>query len=263
MDIDTLRDRWDDFAPVFADRYERYTRTLANTLASSAELERADRVLELGCGAGGGGLEILRYLRPDTRLTCVDLSPGMLRIARSRLPDRVTVQEENAEALSFADDAFDAVVSNLCLMIVPDTDAALREVRRVLRPGGTLTASVWGPPERSSMMTLMGRVAEDLGLEMPAPPRSNFHLAGQLRQRLLDVGFENVLVGEQDMVMVVRSGEAWAEATLEANPRLNEWLASLEPADAHRFRAEAVARVDAMRGRGEPVKLCAEWALAW
>ncbi len=263
MDIDTLRSRWDTFAPVFADRYERYTRTLANTLASAAELEDARSVLELGCGAGGGALEIGRDLSPEAHLTCVDLSPGMLRIARSRLPGSVTVQEENAEALSFAEASFDAVISNLCLMIVPDTTAALLEVRRVLRPGGVLTASVWGAPERSPMMTLVPRLAQELGLEMPSPPRSNFHLAGSLRPRLLEAGFEHVVISEQDMVLITRSGQQWARDTLEANPGISGWLASLPPGEAARFRSRAIAEVDAMLARGEPIKLCAEWALAW
>lgn len=263
MDIDTLRSRWDTFAPVFADRYERYTRTLANTLASAAELENAASVLELGCGAGGGGLEIHRYLRQDARLTCVDLSPEMLRIARSRLPEDVVVQEENAEKLSFPSATFDAVISNLCLMIVPDTDAALGEIRRVLRPGGVLAASVWGAPERSPMMTFVPGLAHEMGLEMPAPPRSNFHLAGTFRDRLLAAGFQSVVIGEQDMVMVVRSGAQWARDVLEANPGVSGWLATLAPEDADRFRQRAISEADAMLARGESIKLCAEWALAW
>lgn len=263
MDIDTLRDHWDTFAPVFHSTYERYTRTLANTLASAARLEGARDVLELGCGAGGGGLEIGRHLGPEARLTCVDLSPAMLEIARGRLPSSVAVQAENAEALSFPDDAFDAVISNLCLMIVPDTTAALGEARRVLRPGGVLAASVWGAPERSPMMTLVPAMARELGLEMPAPPRSNFHLHGVFRERLLAAGFENVVIAEQDMVMVVRDGTEWARDVLEVNPGIKGWLETLSSQDRDRFRARAIAEADAMLARGESIKLCAEWALAW
>jgi SAM-dependent methyltransferase len=94
------------------------------------------RVLEIGAGTGHNlaaypaGLEALVLTEPD---------PAMrTRLRRRAEHGGVTVVEAGAEALPFADGAFDTVVSTLVLCTVPDADAAVREVRRVLRPGGRL-----------------------------------------------------------------------------------------------------------------------------
>ncbi|MCC3318390.1 class I SAM-dependent methyltransferase [Nocardia africana] len=88
----------------------------------------------------GTGLNLPFY--PDTvRLTGVDLSAQMLAIARKRAeevrPD-TTLQEGDAHALSFPDSTFDTVVCTFGLCAIPDSDKAIAEMRRVLRPGGQL-----------------------------------------------------------------------------------------------------------------------------
>ncbi|SUA47456.1 class I SAM-dependent methyltransferase [Nocardia africana] len=90
--------------------------------------------------AVGTGLNLPFY--PDTvRLTGVDLSAQMLAIARKRAeevrPD-TTLQEGDAHALSFPDSTFDTVVCTFGLCAIPDSDKAIAEMRRVLRPGGQL-----------------------------------------------------------------------------------------------------------------------------
>ncbi len=62
MDIDTLRAKWDEFAPAFERRFEASTLQLSRTLAANSRLQDASAVLEVGCGAGGGALEALRFL---------------------------------------------------------------------------------------------------------------------------------------------------------------------------------------------------------
>jgi SAM-dependent methyltransferase len=88
-------------------------------------------VLELGCGAGDLSLELLRR---GARLTALDLSPGMVALARQRAPGaRFLVAP--AEDTGLADESFDRVVGKAVLHHV-DVAGAAREVRRLLRPGG-------------------------------------------------------------------------------------------------------------------------------
>jgi ubiquinone/menaquinone biosynthesis C-methylase UbiE len=107
------------------------------------------RVLELGAGRGDLWWENRDRLSPTWHLTLTDLSPGMLDVARKRLNDvvpHITFRVADAEALPFADEAFDAVVANHMLYHVPDQPRAFREIRRVLRPGGHFFAATngWG-----------------------------------------------------------------------------------------------------------------------
>ncbi|MDQ3645542.1 MAG: class I SAM-dependent methyltransferase [Actinomycetota bacterium] len=94
-------------------------------------------VLEVAVGTGLN----LPFYPADLRLTAIDLSPGMLEIARRRAADlgrEVTFQEGNAHSLPFEDHRFDTVLCTLSLCNIPDERLALQEMKRVLRPGGRL-----------------------------------------------------------------------------------------------------------------------------
>jgi SAM-dependent methyltransferase len=95
------------------------------------------RVLEIGAGTGLN----LRHYADDAELVLSEPDAAMAERLRRRVADGrrpATVVLASAEALPFADGEFDAVVSTLVLCTVPDQAAALREIRRVLRPGGRL-----------------------------------------------------------------------------------------------------------------------------
>ena len=105
------------------------------------------RVLEVGCGTGLLWRENLHRVPPGWNLTLTDFSPGMVQQARANLQDSghaVAFETADAQALPFADRAFDAVIANHVLFHVPDRAAALAELRRVLRPGGRLFATTLG-----------------------------------------------------------------------------------------------------------------------
>ena len=93
-------------------------------------------VLDVGCGQG---IDIVRYARGGARVTGIDLTPRHTEIARAHLAatgQEGTVVQGDAEKLPFDDDSFDRVSSNGVLHHTPGIEPALREVRRVLRPGG-------------------------------------------------------------------------------------------------------------------------------
>jgi ubiquinone/menaquinone biosynthesis C-methylase UbiE len=104
---------------------------------------RARRVLDVGCGTGQLAHR-LRLTNPRVRVVGCDFSLGMLRAARDRDPGGAWVQGD-ALRLPFASEAFDAVVSTQAFHWFPDQTAALREVARVLRPGGAFVLTVVRP----------------------------------------------------------------------------------------------------------------------
>ena len=93
-------------------------------------------VLEVGCGPGVFAAR-LKALRPDVALLATDQSPRFVELTRER---GVPAQVMDVQELLAPDDAYDVVVSMWMLYHVPDLDRGLAELRRVLRPGGTLVA---------------------------------------------------------------------------------------------------------------------------
>jgi 2-polyprenyl-3-methyl-5-hydroxy-6-metoxy-1,4-benzoquinol methylase len=97
------------------------------------------RILDAACGNGRYSRFLLRHADPDAVLTSFDLSPRMLRRARARLrSERVSHAVADLTRLPYADASFDAVVCGWVLEHLPDPRPGLRELARVLHPGGKL-----------------------------------------------------------------------------------------------------------------------------
>ncbi len=135
--------------PMFrnAEGYERlmgrWSRRLAPLLIGFGGLSDGDRVLDVGCGTGSL-IFTLPQLAGIAAGTGVDIGEAYLAHARSRNTDtRLRFEHADAGALPFDDDSFDRAFSLLVLQFVPDPARAVAEMRRVVRPGGTVTAAVW------------------------------------------------------------------------------------------------------------------------
>lgn len=132
-----LRAKWDEYAPRYEDDIRLFERLQFGGDRQWVCAQAAGEVLEIAVGTG---LNLPHY-PPGVRLTCLDFSPAMLDLARSRaagLGLDVVFREGDAQALPFADATFDTVVCTLGLCGIPDDRAAIAEMHRVLRPGGAL-----------------------------------------------------------------------------------------------------------------------------
>jgi demethylmenaquinone methyltransferase/2-methoxy-6-polyprenyl-1,4-benzoquinol methylase len=103
-----------------------------------------DVVLDVATGTGAVALELVR--QKQCRVVAVDQSAGMLAEARRHVDGRVRLVEASAERLPFADGEFDALTFTYLLRYVDDPPATLRELARVVRPGGTIAGLEFGVP---------------------------------------------------------------------------------------------------------------------
>lgn len=108
-----------------------------------------DRVLDVACGTGALARDALARVGPTGSITGLDVGADMLAVAEQLEPD-VTWVEGEAGALPFADDDFDAVVSQFGLMFFPDRSAAIAQMLRCVRADGRVVVAVWDALERSA-----------------------------------------------------------------------------------------------------------------
>jgi ubiquinone/menaquinone biosynthesis C-methylase UbiE len=117
-------------------------------VAAEAGVRKGDRVLDVACGTGALTLAVSEIVGPAGSVVGLDANPQMLAVAR-RKPARIEWLEGKAEALPLPDTSFDAVVSQFGFMFFEDKPQALREMIRVLRPGGRLAIAVCDAVENS------------------------------------------------------------------------------------------------------------------
>jgi len=146
--FDAIARRYDLTNRVISCGVDRHWRKIAVRMLS--DLPRGGRVLDLACGTCDLSLELLRQ-RPDARVTGVDLTRAMLVLAKPKIaaPGGFPLVNAPAESLPFADAVFDGAMIGFGIRNVPDFQAGLRELRRVLRPGGRLVVLEFStPPSR-------------------------------------------------------------------------------------------------------------------
>ena len=122
------------------------------------------RVLDV---ATGTGLVARELLRNGFAVVGLDQSPQMLAEARRRLGEKIELVEASADALPFADESFDALSFTYLLRYVEDPAATLRELARVVRPGGIIAGLEFGLPERA--WRLAWELHVRLGFRLAAP----------------------------------------------------------------------------------------------
>jgi SAM-dependent methyltransferase len=130
----------------------RWSRRLAPLLVRFAAVADGDDVLDVGSGTGSLTAAVAAAA-PSSRIVGVDPSAPFIALAQAHhQTDRVQFEVGDARDLRFEDASFDVTLSLLILNFIPDPDAALKEMVRVTRPGGTLAAAVWDYGEGMEML---------------------------------------------------------------------------------------------------------------
>jgi SAM-dependent methyltransferase len=142
-------------------------------LLDAAGVGSGDRLLDIGCGTGVVARAARERIGAAGAVTGVDRNEAMLAVAR-RIEPAVDWQHGVAERLRFADGAFDRVTAAFMLMFVDDRSAAVGEMARVVRPGGTVALATWAAIEESpgyaAMRALLSRVLGEEAAAALDPP---------------------------------------------------------------------------------------------
>lgn len=156
-------DYFDHPANTFWGRYGRRT-------VERLQLAPGARVLDVCCGSGASAIPAAEMVGPNGSVVGVDLAENLLELARAKAKQRglsnIEFRSGDMTNLAFDDGSFDAVVCVFGIFFVPDMQAALTELKRVLRTGGKLAITTWGPrffePATSAFWTSVRTVRPDL-----------------------------------------------------------------------------------------------------
>ncbi|HEY6395996.1 MAG TPA: methyltransferase domain-containing protein [Solirubrobacteraceae bacterium] len=236
-DAETFRaemlERWERAAEAWGRRAENVRRMgmpVSAWMIEHIAPQPGQVLLELAAGPGDTGFMAAELIAPGGELISSDAADEMLSVARRRATElgieNVEFKRLELEWIDLAAATVDGLLCRFGVMLALDPAAALREMRRVLRPGGRAALAVWDSPEHNPWATIPTRALIELGHAEP-PDRAGpgmFALsdAGRLREMLSDAGFSEVLVESVEVRREYESIERFLAETLDLSQAFGE-----------------------------------------
>src|SRR5215468_7110020 len=234
---DAAADHFDDEPLSFWNRVGK--RTVANL-----KLHAGAKVLNVGCGTGASALPAAQTVGKNGSVVGVDLASRLLDRARAKALaaglDNVEFRLADMTALKYPDDSFDAVVSVFSIFFVPDMEGLVRELWRMVRPGGKLAVTTWGPrifePAYSRWLIAVGKERPDLVTAFNPWDRITDVIS--VRKLLHDGGVRDAEVIPEMGVQPLRSADHWWTIALGSGLRWT--IDQMGPQAATRVKADNV-----------------------
>jgi SAM-dependent methyltransferase len=226
------RRNWAQQAEGWAARAEQLRTTsmpVAAWMIDAIDPQPGDTLLELAAGTGDTGLLAAELIEPGGTLISSDFSPEMLAVAQQRAEElgirNVRFKQIDADtSIDVETGSMDGVLCRWGYMLMADPEHALRETRRVLKPGARVALAAWAGPEANPWSSLPGRELVARGLIEPPEPGApgQFAWAGEaiIVERLEAAGFTEHRLEVLDFPMVYRSPSDWWATVLACSNRM-------------------------------------------
>jgi SAM-dependent methyltransferase len=241
------RERWENIAPGWesgAEAFHAGVLPVAHWMVDRLAPQPGQTILELAAGRGDVGFLAAELLHPGGRLISSDGAEAMVEVARRRAEqlgiDNVEFKPIDLEWIDAKLASVDGILCRFGYMHAVDPEHALREARRVLRPGGRIVLTVWDLPQHNPWLAALSAQAEALGLvEPPAedqPGAFALSAPGKVTALLEDAGFDDPVVEPLEVTFTAPTVDAWWETQRAMSSSMRPVLDRLSPADHYRLR---------------------------
>ena len=219
------REGWGAHIEGYNDTFGAVTRQTVEPTLDAANVRAGTRLLDICCGPG-----MLSAAAAKRGAKAIGLDfPGVVALARKLVPD-AKFQDGDATNLPFGDNSFDAIVCGYGIMHVPDAERAMREMLRVLRPGGRVAMTVWDnetPTNGLGLVYAAVKAHANLNVPMPhAPDIFQFSTRGKMRNALSSIGFTDADATPFAQNWRMKSGRQMLDALHEGTVRSRALLAA-------------------------------------
>ena len=222
-----------------AERMARVTMPVSVWMVDALGLQPGDDVLELAAGTGEVGFLAAEQIAPGGTLISSDFVPEMITVAQARAErlgiTNVRFRQIDAESIDQPAASLDGVLCRWGYMLMADAEAALRETRRVLRPGARVALAAWTSAAENPWAALPSRELVERGhLPRPDPDAPGQFAWARTRligERLDAAGFAEYEVDVVDFVLTFSSFDEWIATQRDLASRFREALDGLDPGE--------------------------------
>jgi SAM-dependent methyltransferase len=236
---------WHDWGPTI----EAWLQPVTDVVVEQLRVAAGAQVLDVAAGAGEPAVTLARLVGPGGSVLAVDISPAILELATAHAAgagvDNVATRVMDGEALDLPERSFDAAVSRLGVIYFPDRQTALREIHRVLRPGGRVAVvGITSPAANPFAATTFGVLMANAQLPPPTPGGPGPYSMGDpdvMRAALTSAGFDDVDVRIVDATLRMESAAECARFQREAFAGLDQMLSALDALERDRVWAQVAS----------------------
>ncbi len=251
---ETSRARWAEAAGAWgANRQilQAAAEPVSHWMVDAIDAQPGHRVLELAAGPGDTGLLAAELIEPGGTLISSDVVDEMVEQARARAAElgitNVEFRTIDAEWIDLPTADIDGVLVRWGYMLFADPATALRETRRVLRPGGRLALAAWADPEENPWAWVPRSELIAVGVAEPPDPDAPDMFAFRDPQRIIglleETGFEDIVVEQVAIVYEYPSLDDWWDTMLDISGVLAKAVGALTPAQRDDLRDAVDARL--------------------